>query len=332
MARDPKRQQRKREAARTRSGSPYKRIGQIGPVEACYINAGWREDSMASAWVLRRAPDGGHALAAFLIDRWCIGLKDAWGQLDISYADWTDILDQRRALIALERVDLDLVRQLVSGAIEFSERHGFRLPPRYERWVALLGPLPPGPEAVHLLGTPDGKLRYNGALEDLARRLTRERLDQFLSRPDVECAFVDPELLGHDPEQDKFEADLAEADEEMTRKLRQFCYSRGVVPHPRLREAWQLLTEAMLQTRDIDPDGLDEAMMTRVTENLERLLALGPPDEAAELAEAVAQIQECMAQFDTVEDLGQELSLDWLADERSTSGGAGRRRRRRRKP
>ncbi len=56
---------------RAMAGSPYKRIGQIGNVDACYINADWQSNGLATIHLVRQNPRGGFALACFLIDLWC---------------------------------------------------------------------------------------------------------------------------------------------------------------------------------------------------------------------------------------------------------------------
>src|SRR5215204_5835790 len=82
-----KREKKKAEQRRALSISPYKRVGQSGEVEACYINGNWREQGLASITLIRRNPAGAHAMAVFLIDIWCAGLKDAWGRLDVMQED-----------------------------------------------------------------------------------------------------------------------------------------------------------------------------------------------------------------------------------------------------
>src|SRR5687767_4262155 len=71
--------QKKRDALRRAKGvSPYKRIASAGELVACYMNDDWRERGQAVAFVLRRGPGGVLAMASFMIDLWCAGLKDAW--------------------------------------------------------------------------------------------------------------------------------------------------------------------------------------------------------------------------------------------------------------
>ena len=72
----------KKQPSRPRSG-----VGDAAGIE-CYINSNWHDDGMATLLVFRPAVDGDFALAGFLIDVWCCGLKDAWGRLSLTRAEF----------------------------------------------------------------------------------------------------------------------------------------------------------------------------------------------------------------------------------------------------
>src|SRR5947207_6950551 len=134
-----KREKKKAELRRAQAISPYKRIGQVGEVEASYINSNWKEEGLASIHVIRRNPAGGFAMAVFLIDIWCIGLKDAFGRIDMLNEDVKFSLDRARGHFDLTRIDVETVQRLVAGAIRFSQQNGFRLPAHFDRFVNILG-------------------------------------------------------------------------------------------------------------------------------------------------------------------------------------------------
>lgn len=193
MSKDPRRKERqrlkreKRKAAqrRTLSVSPYKRVGQVGQVEACYINADWRQSGIATIQVIPQNPAGGHAVAGFLVDTWCAGLKDAYGNLALDRDDIERNLQRAREGFGLVRIDLELARRLVAGGIRFARQNGFRLPAHSERRTNLLGGLEQV-EADLSQFDKDGKLVWVGPTHDLARRLIGCTAEQFLQRPDVE--------------------------------------------------------------------------------------------------------------------------------------------------
>ena len=129
------RQQRKRELRRQQSRSPYQVIGSRGEIETCYVNQNWREEGVATILCLRRPPGRAHAMAAFLVDLWCMGLKDAWGRLEISSDEFQEeILEPMSKHLDLVGADPDLAKRIVAGGIRFANQNSFRLPKRYDRW------------------------------------------------------------------------------------------------------------------------------------------------------------------------------------------------------
>ena len=190
-----KREAKKRFELRAHSGSIYKRVGTAGELVACCINAHWREDGLASIHVLRRIPGGGHASASFLVDTSCLGLKDAWGRLDTSYEEFNSgIIEGMSRTLEMGHADLELARRLVAGGIRFAYQNGFRLPPRFDRWTALLGDIGDWRTADLTDFGEGGRLRYVGTKEELKRRLVGCSVEEFLARDDVDFIMGEDDL------------------------------------------------------------------------------------------------------------------------------------------
>jgi len=310
-----KRDQRKREKQRAQGGSPY-RVVSRGKLAGAYINTGWREDGIASIFMLKTVPGHGHALGGFLGDIWCMGLKDAWGRLDCTYQEFEDTLAEADTAMEMEPVDLDTVRRLVAGGIRFANQNGFRLPPRYERWTAMLGPLD-DPDTADLsdFGV-DGKLRCVTTTEDLKRRLVGCSVDEYLARQDIEFDIADDSFTLLDDSQLALEEVVDNMAQRVVEAVRKWCFANRVAPHPRLAEAWDIVSEAMMQGDDVpeDPDGeivVGEQMTSGVTD----LLALESPQIAEELRLAMNQIHEFMHQFASADEMMAHLGIDTALDE-----------------
>jgi len=258
-------------------------------------------------------------MAAFLVDLWCVGLKDAWGLLDISADLFRErVLDASRP-VDLIRVDLDVVKRLVAGSIRFSRENGFRLPKRHERWVALLGDVGDIDKADLTDFGVDGGLRYVGDAEDLKKRLVdgepsaflaREGVDYVMEAPDPE--FLDDSELAVDDSESAVDEAFDTIKEHGLSAVRQWCFANGERPHPRLPEAWDIMFEAMMQ---VEPAS-DDAEMTDeecdvASGNIQRFLDIEPPNEAAGLAEALSQVREFVQQFDSPEALAESLGCDF---------------------
>lgn len=323
-----KRLRLKREQARARSGSQYRRIGTGGEVVACHITPTWKEDGIASMFVLLRAPGGGHALAAFLVDIWCMGIKDAWGRLDITPTEYSqNVIGMIPPEVGIGPTDIETIQRIVAGGIRFAQQNGFRLPPRYERWTAMLGDIGNTDEAdLSDFGVEDGKLRYVGNLEDLSRRLVGCSVDEFLAREDIDFVINpddDSTLL------DDSAVAVEEVAEVIRRRglsaIRQWCFANNIPPHAQLGDAWDVMVEAMMQVPaddELDDDGLfDEsvplgndahsgAVVDAARANVDDLLALNDPATTPELQRAMAVVAQYMQQFDSPEELFDSLDLD----------------------
>lgn len=326
-----KRQAKRAQVRRAQGNSPYSKLKHAGEIEACYINADWREQGMASVLVLRRVP-GGHALGGFLVDMLCVGLKDAWGRIDIGMAEFRETLSDAQDRMEMVRLSPEEAWGLIAGSVRFARKNGFRLPPRYERWTGLLGPLADCENAdISDFGDENGGLVYIGRLDDLRRRLVGS-LDEFLARPDVKFISpdLDPSLLGErhedgpgiDAEDDEEMQELAEAAEaqagveeaiallrsKMLDAVRSWLFRNSIPPHPRLGEGVDIIIESTMQC---NPD-MEEPppLQDRSTYHtlVERFLSTAAAGE--ELRPAVDQISMFMQQFDSVQEMIESVGLE----------------------
>ncbi|MCK6484258.1 MAG: hypothetical protein HUU22_11655 [Phycisphaerae bacterium] len=249
-----KRMEKHRMMQRARSVSPYRRAAAQGEVTACYVNEHWRDNGMAAVFVLRGAPGRGMSMASYLVDIWCLGLKDAWGRLQYSRAEFDKVIERQLLTNALVRLDIETARRIVFGGIRFAKQNGFRLPHKYERWTAMLGP-EPDPESLDMsIFGKDGKLFFVGQLSDLNERLIRSTPQEFVRRPDVEWALEADADSAEDMGEAGYDSAAWEAacdalvDEraaDMSRRCRDWLTSRNQVPHPMLHEAWRGVLNAV---------------------------------------------------------------------------------------
>jgi len=305
----------KQQAHRRRSSAgPYQRIGAAGELEACLINDDWREEGQAVIYVLRGVPGGGHAMATFLVDLWCAGLKDAWGRLEISREDFDEMIEQMEMGTHLSFVpgDLDLVRRILAGSIRFGTQNGFRLPRRYERWVAVLGGVGDAATADLSEFGVDGKLRWVAPLEDLRRRLIGCSVEEFLARRDVEFIAGAEDFSLVDDDSLAVEESVEEARRRALDAARAWCFAHGEAPHPKLPEVADLMLDSVLQAgAELDEeDDLDNLDPDAARDNVARFLAMETPDAARALGPAIDQFRRFIDDFDTPEAFTRALGMD----------------------
>lgn len=157
----------------------------------CWVNAGWssglsiagRPDwcdpgaddaagGLVTAVVARRRPKRrGVTVCVYLVDVYCLGIKNAMGPDDVEDLAFRRLIDQvfsgYHAPPALATIDL--VRDLVLGAAEYAHQLGFAPHPDFEQARAHLGPWT-GPSPI-TFGR-DGKPIYvEGPFDDSAHVL-----------------------------------------------------------------------------------------------------------------------------------------------------------------
>ena len=337
-----KRQKKNATVRRMHSGSPY-RVLSAGTAEvmACYINADWKSKGIATIHVLKRLPGGSLAIGAFLVDLWCIGLKDCYGRLNASHEMFDESMDRLRGRMEIQRIDPSAARRMVIGGIRFARQNGFRLPARYERWVAILGNASDWQNAdLCDFGREDGTLCYVGELDGLRSRLIGCSVDEFLAREDVhfliggpvssaddydfETADEEDEELFEPPDDELVEAaETDEAMEELSRDMhdrfldgvRKWCFANNMTPHQRLGEAINLMLESLFQIRSADiDDPEDEAPAIEASQNMADLLSIERPDVAQQLSAASWQLQGFVNQFNSPEELIESLGLPPIED------------------
>ena len=97
------------------------------PLLGCWTQQGWNESGLAVVVVARRQPDGQVVFGTFLVDHYCLGVKDAYCNADVPYGRFTNEL-LPRMLMGEHPVELaaDLAHELIYGSIEYAARWGFR--------------------------------------------------------------------------------------------------------------------------------------------------------------------------------------------------------------
>ncbi len=310
-----KRKRKQMEARRRANRSRYDILADQRLPVRCYANPNWKEDGILELVMRKEMPDGGLAMGVFLVDLWCCGLKDAWGRLDMSGVEFRDVLLRMKEGLSAQPASLDpqTARNLVAGGIAFAQKNGFRLPYHFDRWVAMLAPMPEEPDMSDF-GWEGGKLHYVGLVSDLRRRLIGS-MDEFLSRPDVHYTFRtagDEMLDGEDELEDldepdeedlaAFDAAVAGSAHRLLEKIRQWCAERGLTPEPALETTLQSFLKASIMACAADADADPKETKEQIAEAWSTLLESEHVD-VEQFIPASRQIQEFLSSFSEPEAL-----------------------------
>lgn len=113
--------------------SPEKYIRTVArtlPLGACYVNPDWQEAGLAHIFVTRRRPSGNVVMGCFLVDTFCLGVKDAFVGHNISPGELDRYLAEASHL-NLEEIPYPEAHNIIYGAIEFAEEAGIEPHPGF---------------------------------------------------------------------------------------------------------------------------------------------------------------------------------------------------------
>lgn len=100
------------------------------PIVVCYINHGWRDMGFAMIIVAREHINGNITHAAYMVDLYCLGLKDSFWMFNQHPLDFKEHMDRQRKGnddgFRFITINYPLAHNIIYGAIEYAEELGFR--------------------------------------------------------------------------------------------------------------------------------------------------------------------------------------------------------------
>ena len=97
------------------------------PIYECLINEGWEEGGIAQIFVARKKQSGNIILGVYIVDTFCLGLKNTMFQHSMSEYEYEQHKKQisRNTEMAWEKLSPNTCFNIVYGAIEYAEDLGF---------------------------------------------------------------------------------------------------------------------------------------------------------------------------------------------------------------
>lgn len=138
MAGNENRRRKKIEAKRTKRKEEQRAVARIQssgmlakmtsaknwPIMETYLYNGIDAQGMGSAFISRRGPHDQVAAAIFLVDTYCLGVKDV-AMFSGPEWKWKEMLQQRRDKgMRLESISPEALRKLVDGAVKYASSLG----------------------------------------------------------------------------------------------------------------------------------------------------------------------------------------------------------------
>jgi hypothetical protein len=136
-----KRQSRKREIAKRQSVGVEGQLARASaaPVLDALVPADIFEAGLGQVLISRELPHQQVAYAVFLVDVWCLGVKDAFGNI-VSKSEYKEnLLGPLQNQFDMQRESPEYVRKLVEGAVEYAAQFRLQPHPDYRPARAIFG-------------------------------------------------------------------------------------------------------------------------------------------------------------------------------------------------
>ena len=95
------------------------------PILGCWVMKGWQEEGITPVVVARQQESDKVIFAVCLVDVYCLGIKDAYANADISMRNFHSKLSKMCNGLP-EPCSIELAHEIIYGGMEYAERYGFK--------------------------------------------------------------------------------------------------------------------------------------------------------------------------------------------------------------
>jgi len=149
------------------------------PIDSCWVQRNWDQGGLVVVVVARRQPDGNLVFGSYLVDTYCLGLKNTDSQADIPSGPFRREYLPRAYSQTEPPIDISpaLAHEIVYGGIEYAAQWGFRPHSDFMQSQYVLDPPDQHPRTGTVEFGREGKPFYvQGPYDDvdaILRQLTR---------------------------------------------------------------------------------------------------------------------------------------------------------------
>jgi hypothetical protein len=147
------------------------------PILECLISDNWQKDDMGLVQILlaRQQPDGDICFGVYLVDKYCLGLKNTFANAGFSH---TRYQNEIRSKIFREqkpvKCPIELAHQMIYASIEYAEQFGFEPEKDFALSQYLLAPRGELEEPYQLTFGRNGKPFFIAGPRDNAARILKQ--------------------------------------------------------------------------------------------------------------------------------------------------------------
>jgi hypothetical protein len=137
----------------------YVRQARNYPIEGCWVQEDWDEGGLAVIVIARRQPNGNLVFGNYLVDYYCLGVKDTYFNADVPRSQFQNdaLPTMYRATGKPIKISSDLAHEIIYGSIEYAKQFGFRPHRDFDRSQSILDPPDAHPRTGKAKFGKDGK-------------------------------------------------------------------------------------------------------------------------------------------------------------------------------
>ncbi len=170
-----------------------------------YIGKDWSEHGLAHLVVARIRENGSADYGIFLVDIWCLGVKDAFGETNGLESDVRELVDERLPESMREPIHPSCAKKLIDGALAYAERLGFAPHRDFRKARRVLSGLDASLCPTEFTYGRDGRPCYVRGPDD-----SNERVDRVLAILDARLGEEGYDFEPVDEDDDDSEEDIVE--------------------------------------------------------------------------------------------------------------------------
>lgn len=96
------------------------------PIHECTINESWKKNGLATVLISRMQPNNRLVFGSYLVDVFCLGLKDTFCNADFTKSEFDQINKKYFRYSAPVRCSPSSAHTIIYGGIEFASSFGFK--------------------------------------------------------------------------------------------------------------------------------------------------------------------------------------------------------------
>jgi len=95
------------------------------PINECLVNEDWQDKGLAHILLSRKQPNNELIIGVFLVDIYCLGVKNTFCNANISLEDYEKLKFRMSQESSLITCDPKLANRIIYGAVEYARKLGF---------------------------------------------------------------------------------------------------------------------------------------------------------------------------------------------------------------